>query len=69
MNLREKTQKDFDNILDVFSGGDGGIGFMSFRHLMEDMDAKAATGDAGAVQVVSIMERFSRLLDVAKKNF
>ena len=66
MNLRPKTQKDFDNILDTFSGADGGIGFMGFRCLMEDMDAKAAKGDAGAAQVVAIMEKFSKLLDIAK---
>lgn len=67
MELREKTHKAVDNILDVFAGGDGGVGFWSFRCLIEAMDAKAAKGDEAAVKIVSIVEQFSRLLDAAKK--
>jgi hypothetical protein len=65
--MREVTQKQFDVILECFSGEDGGVAFASLRALIEAMDTRAVEGDADAAEVLEQVARFSRLVQVAKK--
>lgn len=69
MEMSDETESHFINILDTFSGADGGISFVQMRRLIEDMDKKAAKGDKPAQEVILIMKRFSRMIDTAKKFY
>lgn len=54
-----------DNIMECMTGEDGGASFVHFRTIVEDMESRAASGDDSAKKVLDVVERFSRLIDVA----
>ena len=63
----EKYQKQFDNILDCFTGADGGGSFINLRVMLEEMEHQEEMGDIPAAQVLQIFSNFSRLIDTAQK--
>lgn len=67
--MRSETKLAMENVLDTFTGADGGGHFMSFRHLIEDMESKVKAGDQAAEDVIKILLRFSKLLDTAKRLY
>lgn len=58
---------EFQKIIDMASGADGGVSFVMLRTLYEEMQRQAAEGSASAQEVVNIVHRFARLIDVAQK--
>lgn len=68
MNMRPETDRHINNILDCFTGADGGVAFFKLKVLLEDLDAQAAAGDVPAGQLIGIVTAFSRLIDVATKS-
>lgn len=64
---RPETQVDVENILDCFSGADGGASFLALCSLIRHMDKQAVAGDEGAIKIIGIVNRFAKLIDVAKK--
>lgn len=64
--MTEKTKKALDNILDCFGGADGGASFVRLKWFLEDLDERQET-DPVAEQILEVMFRFSRLIDVANK--
>lgn len=66
--MRDETGAAFMNILNTFSGEDGGVGFVAFRKLLQDMDAKAKAGDKAAQEIVLLVTRMSKLIDIAKRE-
>ncbi len=68
MKLREESKAAFLNILDTITGADGGVRFVYFKSLIEEMDKRAEAGDADAQKLIDVMMRFSRLIDVAQKK-
>jgi len=69
MEMRKQTEERVVQILDTFTGADGGVSFMAFRCLVEEMDARAAKGDKVAEEVLLTVTRFSRLLKTAVKYY
>ena len=68
MNLRYGVEKSFLNILDTFTGADGGIRFVNFKSMIEMLDKQAGDGDPSSEHLIQIMLQFSRLIDVANKE-
>ncbi len=68
MKLREKSNAAFQNILDTMTGSDGGVRFVYFKALIEEIDKLAEEGDADAATLIEVMMRFSRMIDVAQKT-
>jgi hypothetical protein len=66
--MRKDTASAFGNILQAFSGEDGGAGFIAIQHLVQVMDRQASEGDIAAEEIVTLVKRMSRLIDVAKKQ-
>jgi hypothetical protein len=54
-----------NNIMNCFSGDDGGVSFIRLRSLIETMHARAVTGDDAAKQLIDVVSKMSRLIDVA----
>ncbi len=50
------------NILDVFSGADGGESFIRFKKLLQQLDNKAIEGDEAAIILIEQVHRFNRML-------
>jgi len=63
--LNTTNKAALDNIMDCFTGTDGGVSFVNLRFLLEGME-KEDTDSAEAV--LDIMRKFSRLIDVANKK-
>lgn len=60
-----ELQEHFDNILDTFSGADGGIRFVKFKWMLNDLEHQASSGDESAQKILDIVEQFSRMITVA----
>lgn len=65
--MRDATKAALDNVLDMATGADGGVGYMRLRSLLDEMDGRAEKGDAAAAEIVAMLTRFSRLIDLANK--
>ena len=59
-------QKQLENIMDCFTGADGGVSFMNLRLLLEQMERQENEGDEMASDVLKIFSNFSRLIDCAQ---
>lgn len=66
--MRALTQQSFNNILDTMTGADGAVRFIRFKVLIEDLDDKAKEGDEAAEQLIVLMKRFSKLIDIANEK-
>lgn len=63
--MKTLYQQSFDNILDTFSGADGGGRFVMFKSMLEALSNQADEGDKAAGQLMEIVVRFSRLIDIS----
>ncbi len=68
MDMKNETKAAFDNILDTFSGSDGGVGFVRLQALVEQLERQADMGDAAAEPVIQVVHQFSLQIDVANKE-
>jgi hypothetical protein len=66
--VRVKHEREFQNILDVFSGADGGVKFVLFRQAMQVIDEQAENGDDASQKIMLIMTHFSNLIDVTTER-
>jgi hypothetical protein len=66
--MRAKTKESHDVIMDVIGGSNGGVDFVHYLNFLNVMDDRAAKGDKAAEQVVDIMVKYSRLIQLALKN-
>lgn len=63
--MRAKDKAAFLNIVDVIGAADGGVDLCIFKAFLEDFSKKAENGDESAAELLEIMLRFSKLIDVA----
>lgn len=63
------VQGDIDRILDIFGGADGGVGFARLKFSLEEIERKfhADIDDEAARQLLDILHKFRRLVDVLSK--
>jgi hypothetical protein len=54
----------FNNILDTFTGADGGVRFAKLMWFLADLDVRASNGDKDAEEVLKVVIRMSRLIDI-----
>jgi hypothetical protein len=64
--VRSELADQIRAITDVFTGADGGVAFVQFRNLAEEMDRQAVAGDRAADEVLQVIRRFARLLEAAR---
>ena len=55
-----------DPLLECFGGSDGGVSFINLRFFLKQMVEKAEKGDLDAEKVLSVAERFIRLVEIAQ---
>jgi len=71
--MTPELDKSFNNILDCFSGADGCISFIHVKGFLEHLD-KLATSEPSSIEgmaasdLVEIVNKFSRLIDVANNR-
>lgn len=56
------------NIMDTFTGDDGGVGFVALCGLLQDVARQARAGDQASTEIVATVLRFHRLIEVAKRK-
>jgi hypothetical protein len=54
----------FQNILDTFTGADGGVRFTKFFTGYNEFKRRAENGDKDAQEIILLVQRFSKLIDV-----
>jgi len=59
------TRKHFMNILDTFTGADGGVRFTNFRFLVEDL---CDLENEECKLLISLIHQFSRLINAAQER-
>ena len=57
--------KAFNEILDCFTGADGGSSFMHLQGFLEEFEKRAANGDEAADKLLTVVYQFARLIKVA----
>lgn len=62
--LNTITKHAIDNILDCMSGSDGGLKFFRFMLAIRQLDESAKNGDMASEEIINIVTRFSRLIDI-----
>lgn len=65
---KHQAQLDLQDILDTFSGADGGVSFVLFRNLIDSLVEKEKNGDENATQILLLVTRFNRLIQIASKG-
>ena len=65
---RPEMEEAMQKILDVFSGADGGGSFAILCMLVQDLDKDAAAGDKDAIEVLSCITKFNKLIEIAKRG-
>jgi hypothetical protein len=55
-----------DPLLECFGGSDGGMSFINLRVFLKIMVERANNGEIDAEKVLSVAERFIRLVEVAQ---
>lgn len=60
------TDPDLDYLLGIFTGEDGGIGFINLRDLIEALKKQADEGDESSEKLVRIFRNFTNLVRVAQ---
>lgn len=61
------TTKEFQNIVDCITATDGGLSFIKLKIMIETLEEQYQEGDYQAGQILDIVTRFSRLIDVANE--
>ena len=63
---------DFENwtapILTVFSGEDGGAGYVRLRQVLDDIGKQATAGDPASIQICTVVTQFSALCAMCTKD-
>lgn len=63
--MKPATEEALIVIMDCIGGADGGLSFINLRGLIEEMDGR---DEEGAEQIIEVVLRFRRLIDVANKK-
>ena len=66
--MTKETKAAFDNILNTFSGEDGGVKFLYLIIAVENFDKKAEKGDEAAKNIILTLIRFSRMIDACQQK-
>lgn len=64
--INQELDDAFQNILDCFTGADGGGAFIDFKILIEDLERQAIEErDVAAAEIIQSVYRFNRLINIA----
>lgn len=64
MALDTNVNDEINNIMDCFAGADGGVAFVQFRGMMEQMKKEDSES---AREIEAVVRKFSKLSDIASK--
>ena len=65
----EELYNQIINILDTFSGADGGAKFVCFKVGIQAIEKEALGGKQSAIQLLKVIRDFSKLLDILERDF
>lgn len=66
--LTNDLAEAFQGIVDTFSGTDGGVRFVRFRALLEELERQSIDGDKSSEEILKLVKRFKKLIDVANEQ-
>lgn len=66
--VSETTRTAMENLLDTFTGADGGGRYVLFCSLIKELDRRSKDGDEYATQMLTFVHYTSRLIDEANRS-
>jgi hypothetical protein len=63
-SCRPATRAAIVEIMNTFTGADGGLKYVQFCSLLETLDRQAAAGDVSSERLVAMVTDFERLLNI-----
>jgi len=63
-----EVEAAFNNILETFGGADGGGRFTRLMWFLVDLDVQASNGDKDAEEILKVVIRMSKLIDIANRE-
>jgi hypothetical protein len=63
--LSIELKETIDYIMDIFAGADGGIGFVNLLALLREVEQQLEEGEQEAAEILQVIYRFKRLLEIA----
>jgi hypothetical protein len=65
--VNETTRTAVENLMDTFAGTDGGAKYVRFCTFIIQLDRQAKAGDEASVQLLEIVHRMSRFVDITNR--
>ena len=66
--MDKETHKAFVNILDTFTGADGGVKFVMFREFLNEITELEKSGNQDAAKALGMIRTISNLIDAANSK-
>lgn len=63
-----KLNTSFHNIVDCFSGSDGGVSFVNLQKMIEELNIMSENGDHNATKILEVVYQFSKLIDISNNT-
>jgi len=68
MDMSPELKKHIDNIMDCFTGVDGGSRYLMFRGGIEQLDKQSIEGDPDSKTLISVVINFSNLIKLLNRE-
>jgi hypothetical protein len=65
--MRIEKEEALNNIVECFTGEDGGVKFALFLNAIRNLDQQAIKGDKSAEELLMLMVHFSKFINVVTK--
>lgn len=66
--LQTEMDEHLEKIMDTFTGADGCSSYISMRSMVSTMCKRAEDGDTKALEILKVVSRFRRLIDISDKS-
>lgn len=63
-----KLDEAFNEIMDCFTGADGGVEFTNLKWFLEEFDKRAKSGDLAATKILEVVYQFHKLIKIANSK-
>jgi len=60
----KEIERALQNLMDIFTGADGGVQFIVIQRTLETIEQQALAGDEASKKIIQEVKRASKLFDI-----
>lgn len=64
----KKLEKSIHDLLDIFTGSDGGVQFLIIQRTLEVIEQRALDGDEASKKIIQEVKKASKLFNILGSN-